>query len=259
MRFPSLILTLGILSTVGVLFAAQDTPYLGKWKMNAARSDFGESTITYEATPSKDFKVIADGETRTFRMDGKDYPSFDGRTAAWKQLDERTWQSTHKLNGKTLWTRTTQVSPDGKTMRVELKGNNPDGTPMHDTTVYERVSGSAGLVGKWKTKKVDSTAGVMELAPHGADGVTWTDTSMGSKVTANFDGKDYPATGATFGPGYTTALKKTGPNSFESTVKYEGKPLYVSRWVVSADGKTLTETGEAVQAGEKYKVVYDRQ
>jgi hypothetical protein len=54
-------------------------------------------------------------------------------------------------------------------------------------------------------------------------------------------------------------LKKTGPTGFESTEKHQGQPLYVSRWVVSADGKTLTQTGEAVQAGEKYKVMYDRQ
>jgi hypothetical protein len=256
MRIPSLIL--GVLFAFGVALAA-DAPYLGKWKMNAAKSDFGESTVTYEQTPSKEFKVTADGETRTFKIDGKDYPSFDGRTAAWKQIDDRTWQSTHKLDGKTLWTRSIQVSPDGKTLRVELKGTNPDGTPMNDTTVYERVSGSTGLVGKWKTKTVAATAGIMELAPHDTDGITWTDASIGSKIIAKFDGKDYPAKGATFGPGYTMALKKTGPTSFETTVKYQGKPIYASRWMVSADGKSLTETGEAVQAGEKYKVVYDRQ
>lgn len=259
MRMPSLLLSLGVLLTFDISLAAEQASYLGKWKMNVAKSDFGESTITYEQTPSKEFKVTADGETRTFKMDGKDYPSFDGRTAAWKQVDERTWQSTHKLDGKTLWTRTTQVSQDGKTLRVELEGTNPDGTPIEDITTYERVSGGPGLIGKWKTKKVEATAGEMELVPHGTDGIVWTDSAMGSKVTARFDGKDYPSTGKTFGPGYTLALKKTGPTGFESTLKYQGQPLYVSRWAVSADGKTLTQTGEAVQAGEKYKVVYDRQ
>jgi hypothetical protein len=259
MRMPSLLLSLGLLLACDVAPAAEQATYLGKWKMNVAKSDFGESTITYEQTPAKEFKVTADGESRTFKMDGKDYPSFDGRTVAWKQVDERTWQSTHKLEGKTLWMRTTQLSQDGKTLRVDLKGTNPDGTPISDTTTYQRVSGGPGLAGKWKTKNVQMTAGEIELTPQGTDGIVWSDPSRGSTTTARFDGKDYPSTGKTYGPGFTLALKKAGPAGFESTVKYQGQPLYVARWAVSADGKTLTETGEAVQAGEKYKVVYERQ
>jgi hypothetical protein len=28
--------------------AAADAPYVGKWKMNAAKSDFGDTSVTYE-------------------------------------------------------------------------------------------------------------------------------------------------------------------------------------------------------------------
>jgi hypothetical protein len=39
----------------------------------------------------------------------------------------------------------------------------------------------------------------------------------------------------------------------------KGKFLYKVMYTVSADGKTLTETGTATATKEKVKVVYDRQ
>ena len=43
------------------------------------------------------------------------------------------------------------------------------------------------------------------------------------------------------------------------TVKNKGKLLYKVGYTVSADGKTLTETGSATATNEKVTVVYDRQ
>ena len=34
------------------LTAAADAPYAGKWKMNTARSNFGDTTMTYEQMPA---------------------------------------------------------------------------------------------------------------------------------------------------------------------------------------------------------------
>jgi hypothetical protein len=54
--------------------AAADPPYAGKWKMNLAKSDFGETTVTYEQLPAGEMRATMDGQSYTFRMDGKDYP-----------------------------------------------------------------------------------------------------------------------------------------------------------------------------------------
>jgi len=40
-----------VLTLAAVTVAAADRPYLGKWKMNAAKSDLGETTVTYEQLP----------------------------------------------------------------------------------------------------------------------------------------------------------------------------------------------------------------
>jgi hypothetical protein len=60
-------------------------------------------------------------------------------------------------------------------------------------------------------------------------------------------------------PNFTLAIKKAGPRAFDMTVKNNGKPVFMSTYPVSADGKTLTESGSAVGVSEKYKVVYDKQ
>ena len=58
--------------------AAADLPYAGKWKINLAKSDFGETTITIAQTGSGQMQYTADGMSYTFRIDGKDYPSLFG-------------------------------------------------------------------------------------------------------------------------------------------------------------------------------------
>jgi hypothetical protein len=59
----------------------------------------------------------------------------------------------------------------------------------------------------------------------------------GDSYTAKLDGKDYPYKGD---PGLTSvSLKKIDANTIEETDKRKGKPIYVSRMTVSADGKTM--------------------
>ena len=88
-------------------FAAAGLPCAGKWKINLAKSDFGETTISFSQTGPGQMQYSADGLSYTFRMDGKDYPALIGRTAAWKQIDANTWETISKLNGKVLTTRLT--------------------------------------------------------------------------------------------------------------------------------------------------------
>jgi hypothetical protein len=62
------------------------------------------------------------------------------------------------------------------------------------------------------------------------------------------------------GSKYTFSFKKTGERSIEMRTMLDGKPFYVDTYTVSADGKTLTDNGIAVNAkDEKVTVVYDRQ
>ena len=69
---------------------AADAPYAGKWKMNAAKSNFGESTVTYEQLPGGEMKTTMDGLSYTFKTDGKDNMTPWGMTVAVKAVDAKT-------------------------------------------------------------------------------------------------------------------------------------------------------------------------
>ena len=43
------------------LVAAADAPYMGKWKMNVVKSDFGDTSVTYEQQSGGEMKVTMDG------------------------------------------------------------------------------------------------------------------------------------------------------------------------------------------------------
>lgn len=239
---------------------AVDLPYAGKWKINPEQSDFGETTVTIAQMPSGQMQYTADGMSYTFRLDGKDYPALLGQTAAWKRIDKTKWETSTKLGGKVISTTTSALSADGATLTTEIKGPKPGGGSFDDTIVFQRASGGPGLPGTWKTKNVKISAPpIIEMAASGQDGLTLKIADFQASCDAKFDGKDYPFTGPTIPPGMTFAIRKTGPLSIEMTQKQDGKALYQDTLTVSADGKTLTDTGSAVGVSEKYKVVYDRQ
>jgi hypothetical protein len=238
---------------------AGDLPYAGRWTLNVAKSDFGETTATYAQTGSGEMQFTTAGQSYKFRVDGKDYPSLFGFTSAWKQIDANTWETVTKKDGALITTDTTRLS-DGKTMTVHSKRPMPAGGTFEATTVYERVSGGPGLEGKWKTKNVQTSAPtVLDLTPSGNDGLNVSIPDFKINADVKFDGKDYPLTGPGLPAGLTLAIQKTGPRSFDLTEKQNGTPFLKLSFAVSADGKTLTETGGPVGVDEKFKAVYDRQ
>lgn len=240
--------------------SAAELPYAGKWKLNPAKSDFGQTTITYTQLPSGEMQSTAEGQSYKFKLDEKDYPDPFGNTAAWKSIDANTWQTTWKLNGKVLFVDTLKVSSDGKSLTINTKGTKPNGEAMDDTIVLQRVSGTAGLTGQWKTKNYKSSSPeVLELASSGSDGLTVKVVDVSLTCDAKVDGKDHPCTGPTLASGWTIAIAKAGPGSLGMTTKRNGKTLFKSTYTVSDDGKTLTESGSAVGINEKLKAVYDRQ
>jgi hypothetical protein len=240
--------------------AAADPPYVGKWKMNPAKSNFGETTVTYEALPSGEMQATLDGLPYKFRMDGKDYPDPFGNTAAWKALSPTSWETTVKVKGKVFVTDTLTLSADGKGLTVQSKGTKPNGEPIDTTIAMDRVSGGPGLPGKWKTKNLKSASpSVLEIAATGANGLVFKIVDMSLTCDAKLDGKDHPCTGPTLAEGWTVAFTNPDPRSLAMTVKNKEKLLYKVAYTVSADGKTLTETGAATATNEKVTVVYDRQ
>jgi hypothetical protein len=239
---------------------AADAPYAGKWKMNSAKSDFGDTTVTFEQLPGGEMKSTMDGQSYTFKTDGKDNMTPWGMTMAWKTAGANAWEITEKTNGKVSATSNVKLAADGKTMTMETKRAKADGGTSDDSMNLQRVSGSAGLAGKWKTKNMKSSSPeTMSLTPKGADGLTIAMGNEGGVCDARFDGKPYPSTGPMWPAGWTCVIAKNGAAALDLTWKKDGKDMYKSTMTVSADGKTLTEMTAAPGTGEKVKIVHDRQ
>src|SRR5690349_198495 len=120
-------LRLTLLCTVAATAMAADQPYVGKWKVNLAKSDFGETTLTLESLAGGEWQSTAFGITYKFKMDGKEYPDGMGGTASWKSLGANTWQMTAKANGKASETDTFKLAADGKTLTDNAKMMKADG------------------------------------------------------------------------------------------------------------------------------------
>ena len=239
---------------------AAHPPYVGKWKVNLAKSDFGQMTVTYEQMAGGEIKFTADGQSYTFKVDGKDYSTPWGNTSAFKSLGANSLEETDKVDGKVTAVSTIKVAADGKSLTVDTKQMQASGGSSNDSAVFQRVSGGPGLAGKWKTKNVKSSSpGVLDIATNGSDGLKITEVNEGGTCDAKLDGKDYPATGPMWPSGWTCVIAKNGARAFDLTFKKDGKPMYKSTLTASSDGKTLTETGGAVSSGEKIKAVYERQ
>ena len=74
-----------------------------------------------------------------------------------------------------------------------------------------------------------------------ADGISADGKPMGhEEIEAKFDGNDYPVKGP--GPSRTVAYTRIDEHTFEVVVKLSGKLATTRRFVVSQDGKTMTET-----------------
>lgn len=176
--------------------------------------------------------IKADGQDQ--KVTGSNY--FDTRSV--KVVDDHAIEITDKKDGKTIYTETDSVSPDGNHLTQKFNDQS-EAQPVTGEVMMIRVgkgpAGAHALSGAWRTEKVDvSSNGLTVTYQTTADGLKMSNP-QGEKFEAKFDGKDYPIEGD---PGHTmVALKKVSANSIEATYKRNGKVVGISHMTVSSNGK----------------------
>jgi hypothetical protein len=120
-----------------------------------------------------------------------------------------------------------------------------------------KSSYSPGPVPKSLTLTVQADEKSLKIHSEGVDGA-----GKPTKVdfTANFDGKDYPATGIAAGD--MVSAERVDANTIRVNMKKDGKTLMTVTSVVSKDGKTRTSTfvGKDNEGHDvKNVAVYDKQ
>ena len=154
MRTRTILLTLVVVSFVGVAAALAADANVGTWKLNAAKSKFTPGT------PKNDTVIVevagdnmtvtvngTDGDgkpahnTWTGKFDGKDYPVTGDPASdmrSYTKVNDRALTLTLKKDGKVTTTGRIVVSADGKSRTVTTTGTDPQGKKVSGTAVYDK-------------------------------------------------------------------------------------------------------------------------
>jgi hypothetical protein len=236
-----LICALALFATLPAL--AADNPWIGTWKLDPAKSHFTGDTFTYTKA-ANGMMHFSDGSIVNFDfgIDGKEYKTMYDRTTTWTAAGNNAWDSVTKANGKVLSKTHRELAADGKTLTFTESGTKPDGTTFNDVSVYTRVTGTAGLVGKWRSTKVTISAPDAFVVSSPSPGIMhWEIPSFKETVNGKFDGTDIPITGPDVPPGLTIAVKSSSPTKQSYTVKVKGKADSYGIQTLAADGKSFTD------------------
>jgi hypothetical protein len=237
---------------------AADTPFTGTWKLNLSKSRLVGGTVTF--TPdAAGMRFTGGGDSYLLASDGSASKTSFG-TAAWKKIDDHTWQETDMVKGRLDSTNTWALSADGKTLTERVTGDKPAGGTFDDTSVYVRTAGSNGLAGSWKNKEYKgSTPGLMVISEAG-DGLTVHEPDFQVKAVGSFDGKPGTVEGPSIPPGSSFVLKRINSHSFKMTRTQNGKPFDYSTWAVSPDGKVIKTVWRTVGTNDPPTIeVFERQ
>jgi hypothetical protein len=236
------------------------SPFDGTWNLNTSKSHLAGETMTYADGGTGTLKYTDSNQTYTFKPDGSSFTTPMGTERTILKNGDGSYTSTSKKGGVLLRTTTTKVSSDGKTLTEESKGTKPNGDNFDDTRTYIRTSPGTGLIGSWKSTKVNlSSPNSLTIQTDGSNGVTLTLSAIKATCQAKWDGKDAPATGPTVSDGLTLAFSKTGANSFKMVEKSKDKVIVIAHYRVAPDGKSMTTKGTNGKGKEPYTEVWDKQ
>ncbi|PYT16057.1 MAG: hypothetical protein DMG59_11685 [Acidobacteria bacterium] len=150
MRYSKLVLLL--LAFAGALIAAD--PFVGTWKLNAAKTKFKTGMAPKEQTVSfseegSDLHVMVKGTS----PDGKaisvhfTVPTAGGtgkiiespyEAVSSKSVNANERDTSFSKGGKVVYTAKAKRAADGKTMTVAVKGTNPSGQTVEGTAFYDK-------------------------------------------------------------------------------------------------------------------------
>ncbi|MBS0388775.1 MAG: hypothetical protein JSR15_09870 [Proteobacteria bacterium] len=242
---------------------AASSPWAGTWKLDQAQSHFAGGTMSI-TKGAGGLLHYADGTTveYDFSPDGKERKYWANSTAVWTSPRKNTWDAVIKLDGKDYARGHLVLSAEGKTLTQDWTAYRPDGSTQREVDVMTRVSGSSGLVGTWRSTKVEGGGGprefVIDVPAEGR--IHYRVADMKLDVDARTDGTDTAMTGPTAAPGLTIAFQAINPTTTRYTMKVDGKVDSMGEQTLAADGRSFTDVNWTPgKEDEKSTAVYVKQ
>jgi hypothetical protein len=239
----------------GALWAVDD-PFLGKWKVNPAKSVLMDEMKITGLGGNKYSFDFGGGSLETIVADGTDQPGNSGTTMSTTIVSPNECIGVRKKDGKVqirgIWT----LSKDGNTLHDDFTYFGEDGKASHLVYVYQRRVTGSGFASDWVSKsgQVDSELG-LEIQPFGSGGLSFNSPGLGLALKVTFDGNDSPSTGPDAPPASTFSGRRVNQHGVELTNKSQ-----TILFEVSTDLKTLTmSVRQAGQSEPKNILVFDRE
>jgi len=152
MRAKAIAVTISLVF-VAATMAFADSPHMGTWKLNEAKSKLAgkarNNTVVY-AGEGDQIKITVDGVDEngnpahnewTGKFDGKPYPvtgDTNADTRTYTQLNSRTLVFKNQKNGKVTVTGRVVISRDGKSRTVTTTATDAQGKKVTNVAVYDK-------------------------------------------------------------------------------------------------------------------------
>jgi hypothetical protein len=215
---------------------AQANPWDGSWKEDPSSLKYSGSTFSV-ATDADGFTTTRGGKANPKVVcDGKPQTIPEGMLTCTKS--GMGYAIDLSKDGKTLRKTMLSVSADGKTRTAKNEVFPTDDKPFTNTTTSERVSGGPGMAGVWKETKVVQSrdSGILTIKVTG-DSVAFKETDNSKPIICKLDGTETKINDVG-----TISLKLADPHTLKVTYRSDGKVRRENTFVLSADGKMITET-----------------
>lgn len=154
MKTRTMVITLA-LSFAAAAMCFAESPQMGKWKLNEAKSKLTpgtgkNTTVVYSAAKGDQIKVTVEGmdkdekpthSTWVGKFDGKVYPvkgNLPYDAVMYKMVNDHTNDITGMKDGKKLWSGTITVAKDGKSRVVNINGTDADGKKFKSKAFYDK-------------------------------------------------------------------------------------------------------------------------
>ena len=224
----------------GTARAAND-PFVGKWKVNPAKSKLTD-TMKVEAVGANKYAItFAPGAVDTIVADGSDQPALRGTTFSIAVEGPNNWTVIRKKEGRTLIMAKWTLSGDGKTLTDAYTEYGDKGPTVSVHYVYQRTAGTLGFTGTWESTSEEVKPDIeLQVQPYEGDGLSFNSAAAGVNQSIKFDGKDYPDVSRNMDPGSTFSGRRVDERTLEITEKFQGKITDNRQIELSKDLKTLT-------------------
>jgi|SRR5665213_232838 len=241
---------------------AEDSAWLGTWKLDPSKSHLAGETIAFHRSKNGMFRFTDNSTfTEDFYIDGREYRSAFDRTKIWRAVGDRAWDVETKMGGKLFETRHYQLSPDEGALTVTATGTKPDGTEFKNLTELKRITGSKGLVGQWRTTELElSTPYFLVLSSPTTGVLNWNVLADKQTFEGKPDGAPYPVSGPSVPKGLTMSFRYDSATEISYVFRINGKPETYGLQTLAADGRSFSDVyWHPGKKSEKSSEIYVKQ